>query len=218
MKRRGDYVKYWFDTGAMGYTILYGVVEQAGPKTYTVRWESGIRNRVRQDNPSVKVVSPEDVDEVSLKRLSEERENPLGPRLMLTQQQEYLTKTQRRNAAKRELYFARSEGHAEMIADQFGIDRDDAVRYWQKMQRHHAQAQRNPVGVSTKDLLIFGGLTTLVGGFFLYLYVGEQLDQGPLPLGPQGIATANAAAQENAQNATQFQAAQQAFNAGTLGS
>jgi hypothetical protein len=70
VKQRGDYVKYWYDTGAMGYSILYGVVEQAGPKMYTVRWESGIRNRVRQDNPSVKTVRPEDIDDVSLQRLS----------------------------------------------------------------------------------------------------------------------------------------------------
>lgn len=51
--KRGDYVQYWFDTGAMGTTILYGVVITSGPKTYTVEWESGIKNRLRQNSKTV---------------------------------------------------------------------------------------------------------------------------------------------------------------------
>lgn len=50
---RGDYVQTWFDTGAMGCTILYGVVIAAGSKSYTVRWESGIRNRIKQGDKRV---------------------------------------------------------------------------------------------------------------------------------------------------------------------
>jgi hypothetical protein len=39
-------VQYQFDVGArMGTRTLFGVVEKAGPKSFTVRWESGIRNR-----------------------------------------------------------------------------------------------------------------------------------------------------------------------------
>jgi hypothetical protein len=52
--RRGQFVQTWFDTGAMGATILYGVVESAGPRVYTVRWESGITNRVQQGNTNVR--------------------------------------------------------------------------------------------------------------------------------------------------------------------
>ena len=48
--KRGEYVQTWFDTGAFGYEILYGVVISAGPKTYRVRWESGLTNRVRQSD------------------------------------------------------------------------------------------------------------------------------------------------------------------------
>lgn len=54
--KRGDYVQTWFDTGAGkmgGPQILYGTVIKAGPMTYTVRWESGITNRIRQRDPGV---------------------------------------------------------------------------------------------------------------------------------------------------------------------
>jgi hypothetical protein len=44
----GDIVASWFDTGAFGATLLLGVVIAAGPKTYRVRWESGLSNRVEQ--------------------------------------------------------------------------------------------------------------------------------------------------------------------------
>jgi hypothetical protein len=50
---------------------------------------------------------------------------------------DYDTPMQQRNAAKRELYFARSEAEAGMIADQYGINHGDALRYYEKMQRHH---------------------------------------------------------------------------------
>jgi hypothetical protein len=55
--RVGDIVKYWFDTGAFGLTTIYGIVERAGPKQFTVRWESGIRNRLNQGHPEVKLVT-----------------------------------------------------------------------------------------------------------------------------------------------------------------
>jgi len=46
--RVGDIVATWFDTGAFGATILFGVVIAAGPKVYRVRWESGATNRIEQ--------------------------------------------------------------------------------------------------------------------------------------------------------------------------
>lgn len=55
---RGDYVKTWFDTGAFGATILYGRVVKAGPATYTVRWESGIQNRVCQGYRGIDKIEP----------------------------------------------------------------------------------------------------------------------------------------------------------------
>jgi hypothetical protein len=44
----GDVLATWFDTGAFGAQILFGVVIAAGPKMYRVRWESGATNRVEQ--------------------------------------------------------------------------------------------------------------------------------------------------------------------------
>jgi hypothetical protein len=51
MKKVGDIVQTWFDTGAMGSNILFGRVVQAGPKAFLVVWESGLRNRLKQDHP-----------------------------------------------------------------------------------------------------------------------------------------------------------------------
>ena len=51
--KRGDLVQTWFDTGAMGATILHGEVIAAGPKRYRVRWESGLTNRLEQGYPYV---------------------------------------------------------------------------------------------------------------------------------------------------------------------
>ncbi len=50
---RGDLVQTWFDTGAMGATLLYGEVIAAGPKAIRVRWESGLTNRVLRDTSFV---------------------------------------------------------------------------------------------------------------------------------------------------------------------
>lgn len=46
---RGAYVRFWFDTGSGGMAPLYGRVVSAGPKRAEVAWESGNRNRLRQD-------------------------------------------------------------------------------------------------------------------------------------------------------------------------
>lgn len=46
--KKGDVIVMWFDTGAMGADLCLGIVIAAGPKTYRVRWESGITNRVEQ--------------------------------------------------------------------------------------------------------------------------------------------------------------------------
>lgn len=59
----GDIVWYLYDTGARGAACLYGIVTKAGEKTATVRWESGIRNRVRQNNNQIKLVSEDARDD-----------------------------------------------------------------------------------------------------------------------------------------------------------
>jgi hypothetical protein len=51
--KTGHLVQTWFDTGARGATILYGVVTASGPKTFSVRWESGLSNRVRHGHGTV---------------------------------------------------------------------------------------------------------------------------------------------------------------------
>lgn len=66
----GDYVWTWFDTGAMGASYLYGRVVKAGPKTYTVQWQSDLRNRVQQGDWRVKLVSPADVEQFVAKIFS----------------------------------------------------------------------------------------------------------------------------------------------------
>lgn len=48
--RKGDLVKTWWDDGWHG-TIMFGVVERAGPKMFLVRWESDLRNRLSQSEP-----------------------------------------------------------------------------------------------------------------------------------------------------------------------
>lgn len=49
--KRGDYVQLWFDTGAFGATQLFGVVIDSGPKSFRVRWESGLTNRIDRRSP-----------------------------------------------------------------------------------------------------------------------------------------------------------------------
>lgn len=52
----GDHVETMFDTGAMGVTPLHGNVVAAGPKRYTVEWESTLRNRLPQGYHDVRKV------------------------------------------------------------------------------------------------------------------------------------------------------------------
>lgn len=49
--KRGDYVQMWFDTGAFGVNLLFGVVIESGPKAFKVRWESGNTNVIRRSEP-----------------------------------------------------------------------------------------------------------------------------------------------------------------------
>lgn len=60
---RGDLVQTWFDTGAFGYTVLWGIVEKAGPKAITIRWESGIRNRVSRTHRDIKLVDERNLED-----------------------------------------------------------------------------------------------------------------------------------------------------------
>jgi len=57
MHRVGDFVWFYFDTGAMGVQPCYGKVIKAGQKTFTVRWMSGLCNRLRQDNRDIKPIT-----------------------------------------------------------------------------------------------------------------------------------------------------------------
>jgi hypothetical protein len=62
--KKGDIVLYMFDTGArMGLSPIYGVVIQAGPKTFTVVWESGNRNRMEQDYRGVRKLREDEINE-----------------------------------------------------------------------------------------------------------------------------------------------------------
>jgi hypothetical protein len=66
-KHNGDIVRYWFDTGGGrlgGFQIIWGRVVRASDKTYDVIWESGRRNRIRQDKEDVTLeVDPEMLEE-----------------------------------------------------------------------------------------------------------------------------------------------------------
>lgn len=49
----GDLVQTYFDTGAMGVTVLYGKIISAGDKRAGVLWESGWTNRIKQTRTDV---------------------------------------------------------------------------------------------------------------------------------------------------------------------
>lgn len=69
----GDFVAVPYNNGLKnGCTTIYGVVEKAGRATFTVRWESGIRNRIDfAETKCVRRIRPEDLDPVAAKRLAE---------------------------------------------------------------------------------------------------------------------------------------------------
>lgn len=71
LKKKGDLVQYWYNTGAFGYQIAYAVVIKAGPKTYTVQFRSGNRNRVRQESPELKLITDPELLAEALKELKE---------------------------------------------------------------------------------------------------------------------------------------------------
>lgn len=45
----GALVECEWDSGAFGYSTLYGKVIASGQKTFSVRWESSIVNRIRRE-------------------------------------------------------------------------------------------------------------------------------------------------------------------------
>ena len=54
---KDEIVETWFDTGSGrtgGPRVIYGQVIASGPKAATIRWESGLRNRVRHHDHRVK--------------------------------------------------------------------------------------------------------------------------------------------------------------------
>lgn len=63
---KGDYVRIWWDTGAMGMSILYGLVVKSGPKSITIRWPNGTRNRVNRENgKGVEIVRVDEIEEAA---------------------------------------------------------------------------------------------------------------------------------------------------------
>lgn len=63
MFKVGDIVQTQFDTGAFGLQTLWGLVELSGPKTFTVQWESGIRNRLYHADKRVSAVRADVLDD-----------------------------------------------------------------------------------------------------------------------------------------------------------
>ena len=59
----GERVWTWWDTGAFGVTPLDGVVVASGKRTFTVEWQSGIRNRIGVNTPSIWYATDEEVAE-----------------------------------------------------------------------------------------------------------------------------------------------------------
>ena len=64
----GDYVAVPYNSG-ISSTTVYGVVTARGPRTFTVLWESGRRNRLKFDNQHC-VTRVTDVDATALRRLT----------------------------------------------------------------------------------------------------------------------------------------------------
>lgn len=56
----GNCIATWFDTGAFGPALVFGVVIAAGPKMYRVRWESGYSNRLEQGRTCCWLRTPDD--------------------------------------------------------------------------------------------------------------------------------------------------------------
>lgn len=53
---RGDLVQFWWAADRDGSGWVYGIVEASGPKTITVRWESGIRQRLRRGRYDIRPI------------------------------------------------------------------------------------------------------------------------------------------------------------------
>ena len=68
--KRNDLVYYMFDTRAFGPSPLYGIVEKAGEKTATIRWASGMRNRVAQDRDDIHPITDPEMMEDARRKMS----------------------------------------------------------------------------------------------------------------------------------------------------
>jgi hypothetical protein len=62
----------------MGTRTLFGIVEKAGPRSFTVRWESGIRNRIRRGHPGVKLTTDPELLQEAAKAFPEALWAPLA--------------------------------------------------------------------------------------------------------------------------------------------
>lgn len=56
MFKTGDFVSYLWLENKFSNGLLFGIVEKSGMKTFTVRWESGIKNRLMQNRNDVKLL------------------------------------------------------------------------------------------------------------------------------------------------------------------
>lgn len=53
---RGDLVQHFWSDGRSNAGWVYGIVEKCGHKTMTVRWESGVRNRIRRGSGTIELI------------------------------------------------------------------------------------------------------------------------------------------------------------------
>ena len=58
---RGDLVQFWWAADRDGSGWVYGVVTACGPKTMTIRWESGVVNRVRCGDHDIRPIADPEI-------------------------------------------------------------------------------------------------------------------------------------------------------------
>jgi hypothetical protein len=66
---RGDLVQAWWAAGRNDSGWFYGVVEKCGPKTMTIRWESGLRQRLRRGVHDIRPISDPEIRAEMRKKL-----------------------------------------------------------------------------------------------------------------------------------------------------
>jgi hypothetical protein len=68
---RGDLVQAWWAAGRdSGW--FYGIVEKCGQKTMTIRWESGLRQRLRRGEHDIRPISDPEIRAEMRKKLAKD--------------------------------------------------------------------------------------------------------------------------------------------------